>query len=103
MFRRLAGTEDDCRVTISIDGREVRVRAGLSLALALMEADVVPMRRSAVSGAPRSALCLMGVCFECLTEVNGRQNVQACMVLVTDGMDVRLAQGARHAEVSDDT
>lgn len=102
MFRHLAAAEQDRRVTIRVDGREVSARAGLSLALALMEADIVPLRRSAVSGAPRSALCLMGVCFECLTEVDGQQNVQSCMVGVTEGMSVRLANGARRAEVQRD-
>ncbi|MBN9306984.1 MAG: (2Fe-2S)-binding protein [Devosia sp.] len=89
-------------VTIRVDRRNVSVRAGLSLALALMEAGVVPIRRSAVSGAPRSPLCLMGVCFECLVEVDGRQNVQSCMIEVVDGMNVHLPEGARRAEAQHD-
>jgi predicted molibdopterin-dependent oxidoreductase YjgC len=42
----------------------------------------------------------MGVCFECLCEVNGRQNVQSCMIEVADGMRVRLATGARRMEAA---
>jgi predicted molibdopterin-dependent oxidoreductase YjgC len=95
MFRPIPGPEVDPRVTIEVDGRAIRVRAGLSLALALMEAEIVPLRRTPVSGAPRSPLCLMGVCFECLCEVDGGQNVQSCMVEVADGMRVRLSTGAR--------
>jgi NADH dehydrogenase/NADH:ubiquinone oxidoreductase subunit G len=41
---------------------------------------------------------MMGVCFDCLVEVDGRQNVQSCMVEVSDGMQVSLPAGARRAE-----
>ena len=98
MFEPMAGMAAPDRVTIEVDGGSHSVRAGLSLAMALMEAGIVPLRRSPVSGAPRSPLCLMGVCFECLAEVDGRQNVQSCMVEVADGMRVRLATGARRME-----
>jgi NADH dehydrogenase/NADH:ubiquinone oxidoreductase subunit G len=39
----------------------------------------------------------MGVCFECLVEVDGVQNVQSCMVQVNAGMQIRLPDGARRA------
>lgn len=102
MFKRIAAMFETPTVTIQVDGRGVSVRAGLPLALALMEANVVPIRHSAVSGAPRSPLCMMGICFECLVEVDGRQNVQSCMVDVADGMDVRLPKGARRPEAKND-
>lgn len=98
MFKTVALPSAGELVTIHLDGRTLRVRKGVSLALALMEAGIVPLRQSVVSGAPRSPLCLMGVCFECLCEVDGRQNVQACMIDVADGMRVRLAKGARRME-----
>ena len=40
----------------------------------------------------------MGVCFDCLLEVDGRSNVQGCMVEVRDGMQVRRQEGARLAK-----
>ncbi|MPM90457.1 hypothetical protein SDC9_137578 [bioreactor metagenome] len=80
---------------IHVEGREVHVREGQTLATALLGAGVVPLRRTAVSGAPRTPLCLMGVCFDCLVEVDGAQNVQSCLVEVRDGMQVRLPSGAR--------
>jgi predicted molibdopterin-dependent oxidoreductase YjgC len=94
MFKPMSDSRVGPHVTIEVDGRALDVRTGVSLAMALMEADIVPLRRTAVSGAPRSPLCLMGVCFECLCELNGRQNVQSCMIEVADGMRVRLATGA---------
>ena len=100
MFKSVVGADGATLVMIDIDGRVLHVRAGISLAVALMEADIVPLRLTAISGAPRSPLCLMGVCFECLAEVNGRQNAQTCMIEVAEGMRVRLAQGARHVETT---
>jgi predicted molibdopterin-dependent oxidoreductase YjgC len=98
MFKAMSGLPVASLVTIEVDGRPLPARKGLSLALALMEAEVVPLRLTPLSGAPRSPLCLMGICFECLCEVDGRQNVQSCMVEVAEGMGVRLAKGARRIE-----
>jgi len=98
MFELMPGTATGPSVTIEVDGHPIHARRGVSLALALMEADIVPLRRTPVSGAPRSPLCLMGVCFDCLCEVGGQQNVQSCMIEVTDGLRVRLATGARRVE-----
>ena len=100
MFKPMTGSPAGSRVTIEVDGSPLTVRSGVSLALALMEAAIVPLRRTPVSGAPRSPLCLMGVCFECLCEVDGRQNVQSCMIVVAEGMRVRLATGARRMEAA---
>jgi D-hydroxyproline dehydrogenase subunit gamma len=99
VFEPLKSMAIEKLVEIDVEGSKVRARKGVSLAIALMEAGQVPMRQTAVSGAPRAQLCLMGVCFECLCEVDGRQNVQACMVEVVDGMRVRLAKGARRMEL----
>ncbi|AEI83144.1 sarcosine oxidase alpha subunit (plasmid) [Cupriavidus necator N-1] len=82
-------------VLINVDGREISVTVGQSLAMALLGAGISPFRHTAVSGAPRAPLCLMGVCFDCLVEVDGSQNVQSCMVEVREGMRVRLPSGSR--------
>ena len=36
----------------------------------------------------------MGVCFECLVEIDGVPNQQACLVPVSEGMSVRRQEGA---------
>lgn len=84
---------------IFVDGRAVQARAGESVAIALLNAGVVPFRRTPVSGQARAPLCLMGVCFECLVVVDGTHNVQSCMVEVRQGMKVELLTGARPAGV----
>lgn len=99
MFRAivLPVSEQRLVVEIFVEGRRVPAREGETLAAALLNADVVPFRRTPVSSQPRTPLCLMGVCFDCLVEVDGAQNVQSCMVQVHAGMQVRLPNGARRA------
>ena len=38
---------------------------------------------------------MMGVCFECLVQIDGQPNRQACLVTVREGMQVRTQEGAR--------
>ena len=98
MFKPIDGCVGAAGVVIEVTGLPVQVRTGQSVALALLEAGFRTMRHTPVSGAPRSPLCLMGVCFECLVQVDGQSNVQACMVTVREGMQIRFQHGARAAE-----
>ncbi|MDP9839765.1 putative molibdopterin-dependent oxidoreductase YjgC [Neorhizobium huautlense] len=98
MFSPASAVDSQEHVSITINGKETSVRAGLPLALALMEAGITPLRHSVVSGAPRSPLCLMGVCFECLVHVDDSRNVESCMIEVRQGMSVELANGPRPME-----
>jgi predicted molibdopterin-dependent oxidoreductase YjgC len=97
MFKQMVLPANERRrsVEIMVEGRRVPAREGETLAAALLNAGVVPFRRTPVSGQPRAPLCLMGVCFDCLVEVDGAANVQSCMVEVHEGMKVRLPDGAR--------
>jgi NADH dehydrogenase/NADH:ubiquinone oxidoreductase subunit G len=38
---------------------------------------------------------MMGACYDCLVEIDGEPNRQACMTEVAEGMQVRRMQGAR--------
>lgn len=97
-WRRIEEGAPDASVSLHIEGRPVKVRSGDSVAVAMLAAGVTVFRETPVSGAPRAPLCLMGVCFECLVEIDGRPNMQACMTLVAEGMQVRPQQGARHPQ-----
>jgi sarcosine oxidase subunit alpha len=77
-------------VTILADGRSVRVRAGTSLASALLDAGVTAFRRS-VTGEPRGPLCAMGTCYECRVSIDGVAHRRACLVPVAEGMQVTTA------------
>ncbi len=85
MFRLLSDPAPD-GVMLSLDGRSVLVPPGISLAAAALIAGLLPTRRTAVSGAPRAPYCMIGVCYDCLMEVDGVANVQACLTPVRPGM-----------------
>ena len=74
-------------VTISVDGREVRVPTGVSLAAALLSAGVSAFRQS-VNGSARGPLCGMGVCYECRVTIDDVAHRRACLVMVADGLRV---------------
>lgn len=92
MFSDLAPLTD--AVTLSVDGQPVRARAGETVAACLLRAGVPYNRLTPVSGAPRLPYCMIGHCFECLVEIDGIGNRQACLTLVRDGMKVRRQAGA---------
>lgn len=74
-------------VTVAIDGREVRVSAGISVAAAMLDAGVSAFRRS-VNGSDRGPLCGMGVCYECRVTIDDVAHRRACLVMVADGLRV---------------
>jgi predicted molibdopterin-dependent oxidoreductase YjgC len=75
-------------VKISLDGADVMVHAGTSVAAAVMSAGMVKFRRS-VTGEARSALCGMGICFECRVTIDGKAHGRSCQIICSDGMVVR--------------
>ena len=94
MFRRLP--ERKATITVEIDGKPVPAAPGDSVAAAMFAAGVAAFRHAPVDGAPRAPWCAMGVCFECLVEIDGEPNRQACMTPVRDGLRVaRRLEGAR--------
>jgi len=81
---------NDEHVTIVVDDRECVVRAGTTVAAALLELDVRAFRRS-VSGEARAPLCGMGICYECRVEIDGVAGRRACLVMVEAGQLLRTA------------
>jgi D-hydroxyproline dehydrogenase subunit alpha len=71
--------------------REVPVRPGHTLAAALTAAGVQELRatRRGLDGEGRGLHCGMGVCQDCLVEVDGEPNLRACMTKAKPGMQVR--------------
>ncbi len=85
-------TED--LVSLTIDNVSVTVPAGITVAAAILHVVGHSIRTTPVSGEKRAPYCHMGVCFECVAEVNGKQNVQTCLVRVESGMEVVTYTGA---------
>jgi D-hydroxyproline dehydrogenase subunit gamma len=88
----------DPPVTIHLDDQPVVAAAGESVAAAVLAAAGPPTRTTAVSGAPRAPYCMMGICFECLMEIDGIASRQACRVMVREGMRIRRQAGAREVD-----
>ncbi len=93
MFRRLSERESRT-VTIEFEGSPILAREGETVAAALLAAGIHQMRTTPISGTPRAPYCMIGACFECLVEIDGAANRQACLVRVRDGMRVRRQRDA---------
>src|SRR5690606_20020845 len=95
LFRTVQTDSDRPTQTVSFEfeGRQLRAPKGITVSAALMQNQVLHFRDSPVSGQPRATYCQMGVCFECLVQINGVQNRQSCMTTIEDGMVIRMQQG----------
>ncbi|HEX8595837.1 MAG TPA: (2Fe-2S)-binding protein [Pseudomonas sp.] len=83
------------QIEIQFEGQPLSVPTGMSLAAALLASGVHHTRESAINGRPGAPYCMMGVCFECVVEIDGQANCQACLTGVRPGMSVRVQSGAR--------
>ena len=86
-FTRTASTAPIVR--FSFEGASIDAREGDSVAAALLAAGVDRFRTTPKQGQPRLPYCMMGVCFDCLLEIDGEANRQSCMIEVREGMKVR--------------
>lgn len=96
LFRPIPAVTEP-RIDVEFDGRRLEVLGQRSVAAALLAAGVSRFRSTPVSGGSRAPYCMMGVCFECLLEIDGISNRQACLVTVQPGIKIRSQEGARHA------
>jgi sarcosine oxidase subunit alpha len=73
-------------VNLTIDGAEVTVQAGTTIAAAILTRRS-GFRRS-VTGELRGPVCGMGICFECRATVDGQPQQRTCQLYCQDGMVV---------------
>lgn len=90
MQRIETGVQRPAAVTITVDGRETDAHLGESVATVLLAGGRRTFRRSR-TGEPRGPYCNMGVCFECVVEIDGAR-ARACMAGVAEGMVVRTSE-----------
>lgn len=74
-------------IVFQFEGREIAAREGQSLAAALTQAGVRAFRETA-KDAERGIFCGMGVCQDCLVNVDGTPNRRACMTPVESDISV---------------
>ena len=70
-----------------VNDHPVPAAEGDTVAAALLASGRWTFRRDQ-AGAPRGPFCLMGVCQECLVEIDGVPNRRACLLPVAHGMRV---------------
>jgi len=60
-----------------------------------LAAGLEAIRATVVEGRERAPYCMMGVCFDCLAEIDGVANRQSCMIEVRSGMQISRQMRAR--------
>lgn len=87
MFKTLTPLPDQAPELL-IDGTPLPFLPGSTVAEALLRHNRLACRRHPVDQRERGPFCLMGSCFECLVQIDGRPDQQACMVMAASGMRV---------------
>ena len=95
LLKRLHEKSAQQKVTIDFEGVQIEVLGAELISSSIHQAETDYTRTSAISGVHRAPYCQMGICFECLMEIDGVPNRQACMIEVREGMKVRRQYGAR--------
>lgn len=73
------------QVVLDVDGRACRVRAGVSVAAALLADQPADGWRPGI-------FCGMGVCYACVARVDGVPGVRTCLTPVAEGMRVERSE-----------
>ena len=101
MFQQRTDFSDP--VTLSFEGRQIMANRGDTLAAALLGCGIFDFRRAIVSNTPRAPFCMIGNCYECLVEVEGKGLVQACLTEVVEGMRVNMGSPRKPAASGNDS
>lgn len=72
-------------IEISVDGEPVAGVHGQTLAGVLLGSGRLSWRTTSSRNEPRGVFCGIGVCFDCIAEVNGERDVRLCQRRASDG------------------
>nr|WP_246858709.1 (2Fe-2S)-binding protein [Citricoccus sp. SGAir0253] len=75
-------------VTATFNGAALTAAAGSTVGAALVTNGIRSWRSTRAHDRPRGLFCGIGVCFDCLVEVDGAPNQRACMVTLRPGMAI---------------
>ena len=79
----------DETITVWLNGMAVRVASGVMASAVFLNSGSAS--RISVTQEPRSALCGMGICFECRATIDGVPHRRTCQTVCHEGM--RLESG----------
>ena len=74
-------------ISFQFDGEQISGFEGESIAASLLRAGIIHLRDAPHSGTPRGMFCVMGICQECVIEIDGKKQ-EACRTKVRDGLSV---------------
>ncbi len=97
MFSSLRRAPDNV-VSVTINGQPVTAPQGQTVWATMALAGQTVTRKAALSNEDRSAFCAMGVCFECLVEIDNLPNQQACLHRVHEGMTIQTQDITENSE-----
>ena len=79
--------EHSSQISFTFEGQILNAYPGDSVAAALTSYGIMDLRETS-SGESRGIFCGMGVCHECLVDIDGEQNKRACMTKLKNGMKI---------------
>lgn len=94
MFRKLPELSGDA-LTLYIDGQPIEANAGETVAAVLLRQEEPWSRLTPVTGSRRAPYCMMGVCFECVADLEEGQSVQTCLLPAREGLRIVRRRGKR--------
>ena len=93
MFKRMNNAIPGSKtVTLTIEGKEIAAFQGDTVAAAMLVAGFAYTRITPVKEERRAPYCMMGICFDCIVEINDIPNQRACQILVQEGMRVNIQE-----------
>ena len=92
MFKRMNNATAGAKIIMTIEGKEIAASQGDTVAAAMLAAGFAYTRITPEKENRRAPFCMMGICFDCIVEINGIPNQKACQVLVQEGMHVNIQE-----------
>ena len=77
-------------IKLTIEGKDTTAHQGDTVAAAMLLAGFNFTRTTPENEKRRAPYCMMGICFDCLVEINDIPNQRSCQTLVQEGMRVKI-------------
>lgn len=88
MFRSLDRAAEPA-VPVTVDGAPALAHAGETVLALLLRLNKLPLRATPRRSQPRGPYCAMGVCYDCLVEIDDLGLRPSCLLPVRPGMAIR--------------
>ena len=92
MDLRIASVDRGTHFEIFVNGKPLRAFRGETVAGVLLAAGIQTFRHTDETGFPRGQFCGMGICYDCLVDVDGRRAQRACMTAAAPGMEIAIPE-----------